>query len=166
MTFDEVVNRLWKAARLGHADPDLREVEEALEASIPGEDRVVDGFYDAVAQYVGGIAVAAISAMRGDQSHYTPETNVFDLLRMILSEMRLSRLEPGSVDPEGLQFENSLHLEPAITEEAEFWSGLIDMLSKGASIDDVRKFATAHVLRASRFEPELSEGLQRDTGDL
>ena len=159
--FDELLERLWAVAAGKSAAHD--ELHEELSAAIPGEDWVVDGFHDALAQYVGGLAVGALEGLSDAQRiDGSPELGVFDLLRLLLSEMRLGRSEPGE-DASGRQFDSGLHREPLITKEAEFWRDLVVLLStRTASVDELRDWAMLNTFDPGILEPVLTEGLARD----
>src|SRR5262249_20643271 len=99
---------------------------DELLALIPGEDWVVDGFFDAIAQYVGGLAAGALQGLSDKAGiDRVPETGIFSCLRPILSEMRLGCLEPVGNDPEGQLFEANLHNEPIIVAQSRFWPRLL-----------------------------------------
>ena len=88
--FSQVLERLWRVAA---GEPPNPLEEEVLDAMIPGEEWVVDGFYDTLAQDVGGLAVGALEGMHSPEGIVLhPEATVFDLIRLLLSEMRLGRL--------------------------------------------------------------------------
>lgn len=118
--FSQVLERLWRVAA---GEPPNPLEEEVLDAMIPGEEWVVDGFYDTLAQDVGGLAVGALEGMHSPEGIVLhPEATVFDLIRLLLSEMRLGRTEPGE-DEAGRLFDELLHTEPLVDAERRFWVG-------------------------------------------
>ena len=161
--FDSVLDGLWLSAKGSKSNGRLG---EDLLRLIPGEDWVVGGFYDAIAQYVGGLAMGALEGL---ESHAgidgTPEVGVFDILRLLLSEMRLSCSDPGDT-PDGVKFESELHKDQIVVDEAQFWRRLLSKLAPDAvAIDDLQEFAVANSFDPVRLEPELSRGLAQDARD-
>jgi|SRR6185369_12852695 len=159
--FEAVLSELWSLA--SGVEPSSR-ARENLAAIIPGEDWVVDGFYDAIAQYVGGLAIGALEGMNGDgQIAGNPEQGIFDLIRLLLSEMRLGCTEPGE-DAEGVAFDSEIHNERLVIEEEEFWRRILKALVQPYRIDEIRRLAFDNVIDPESLEPDLSEGLARDDG--
>lgn len=162
--FSQVLDRLWRVAAGEPPNP----LEKAvLDAMIPGEEWVVDGFYDALAQDVGGLAVGALEGMLSPEGIVLhPEATVFDLIRLLLSEMRLGRSEPGE-DTVGLSFDASLHTELLVEEERQFWVGLVDLLEGDAvEPEGLRSHAVREALKISKLQPALALGLAKDTGEM
>jgi hypothetical protein len=162
-SFGAVLDTLWEAAA-GRALPSA--LMDELLALIPGEDWVVDGFFDGIAQYVGGLAVGALQGLsNGDGIDDVPETGIFSCFRPILSEMRLGCMEPAGNDPQGQMFEANLHNEPIILAESKFWRELLDRIAAGPTVDQLRDFALANMFDPASLEPDLSRGLAKDAAD-
>jgi hypothetical protein len=158
MAFSQVLDRLWAGAGSSGFDNTLG---RALAELIPGEEWVVDGFHDAIAQYVGTLAEGTLQGLGGESIDEHLEQAVFDLICVLLSEMRLGCLEPGD-DAEGHKFESEIHNEPLVADESKFWRQLVDKVSGGVSVEDLRAFAQANVFDTSKLEPDLTRGLERD----
>lgn len=158
--FGDVLERLWCAATSGAAG--LVDMS-VLEDMIPGEDWVVDGLYDTLAQNVGGLAVGALEAMVSPgASVWRPEMTVFDTIRLLLAEMRLGRTEPGE-DAAGELFDDLLHTEPLVEAERRFWVGLVEALDANSlTPDELRSMALREALEVSSLEPDLTQGRAKD----
>jgi hypothetical protein len=162
-SFGAVLDTLWEGAA-GRALPSA--LMDELLALIPGEDWVVDGFFDGIAQYVGGLAVGALQGLsNGAGIDDVPETGIFSCLRPILSEMRLGCMEPAGNDPQGQLFEASLHNEPIIVAESNFWRDLLNRVGPSTAIDQLRAFALANMFDSASLEPDLSRGLAKDAAE-
>jgi hypothetical protein len=158
-SFQQVLDQLWAGAGGSGFDPN---VGQELNELIPGEDWVVDGFHDAMAQYVGGLADGALHGLQGDKSiDAYPECAIFDVHRVLLNEMRLGCLEPAD-DEEGHRFESEIHNEQLVVDEASFWQQLLGKLDRNVSVEDLRKFIRANLFDTSKLEPDLTQGLERD----
>lgn len=156
--FEEVVAKLWAATDGGS----LSGLSGSLDALIPGEEWMVDGFHDALAQYIGGLAWGALTGLESGTIDGEPERGVFDLLRLLLSEMRLGCSEPGD-DDEGENFERELDREQLIVDEAELWREIaLRVRDNSVSTQDLHKFAVSKRFDPERLEPELTEGLRAD----
>lgn len=161
--FSAVLDLLWAGATGRDLPPTL--MNELL-ALIPGEDWVVDGFFDAIAQYVGGLAVGALQGLSdGSGIEDVPETGIFSCLRPILSEMRLGCMEPAGDDPQGLMFEANLHNEPIVVAESKFWRDLLDRAGAALAVDQLRAFALTNMFDPASLEPDLSRGLAKDAAE-
>ena len=159
-TFHDVLERIWSVAETGVRDVRL---EADIDDMVPGEDWVVDGFYDALAQYVGGLAWGAVHGLQRDAIDRVPELSVLSAFRLLLSEMRLGRSEPGNIDEVGRKFDAELHNEPLIKDELVVWQDALDFISDpNRSIAELRAYADARTFDASQLEPALSDGLARD----
>jgi len=158
--FSQVLERLWRVAA---GEPPNPLEEEVLDAMIPGEEWVVDGFYDTLAQDVGGLAVGALEGMHSPEGIVLhPEATVFDLIRLLLSEMRLGRTEPGE-DEAGRLFDELLHTEPLVDAERRFWVGLVEALdARALTPEELRSMAVRETLDVSSLEPDLTQGRARD----
>lgn len=160
--FHDLLERIWSVAESGV--PDVR-LEAYIDDIMPGEDWVVSGFYDALAQDIGGLADGAVQGLQRDAIDRVPELSVLSAFRGLLSEMRLGRSEPGNVDEAGRKFESELHNEPLIKDELVVWQDALDFISvPNRSIAEIRSYADAHTFEASQLEPALSDGLARDAG--
>ncbi len=158
--FADVLDRIWQAADTGVVDDS---VENDLDHLIPGEYWVVGGFYDALAQEVGGLAYGALQGLRDGAVERVPESAVLSVIRLILSEMRLGCTDPGDADPVGRAFETNLHNELLVRQELRFRKQVLEFVStQGRTIHEVREFAKSHELDPDLFEPDLTEGLARD----
>lgn len=158
--FGDILERLWRAATGGAASLIDKSV---LEDMIPGEEWVVDGFYDTLAQDVGGLAVGALEAIVSpNASVWRPEMTIFDTLRLLLAEMRLGRTEPGE-DEAGKLFDDLLHTEPLVEAERRFWLGLVEALeARSLTPQELRAMAVRETLDVSSLEPDLTQGLAKD----
>lgn len=157
--FQSVLEEIWK---LAEGVKSTRPIDSELESLIPGEERVVDGFYDAVAQYVGGLAAGALEGLSGSEIDRRPEAGVFDLIRLFLSEMRLGCTEPGE-DKTALKFDAGIHTDTLAVAEVSFWRELLRRIGEGeASASEARQFAVENQLDPAVLEPALSAGLERD----
>jgi hypothetical protein len=159
-SFHDILERIWSVAETGVPDGRL---EADIDDVVPGEDWVVDGFYDALAQDIGGLAYGAVQGFQRDAIERVPELSVLSAFRVLLSEMRLGRSEPGNIDEAGRKFESELHNEPLIKDELEVWQNALDFIrDPNRSISEIRTYADAHTFAASQLEPALSDGLARD----
>lgn len=162
--FDGILDQLWRVAARGAATAVDKSILEALETLIPGEDWVVDGFYDALAQNVGGLAAGALEIMLNpvEASVWRPEAAIFDTIRLLLAEMRLGCTDPGNTT-EGRSFDDSLPGEPLVEEERRFWLGTVTWLeSDAASTEDLRRHAVCNALKMADLQPALALGLAKD----
>lgn len=160
--FGAVLDMLWEGAN-GRELPSM--LMDELLALIPGEDWVVDGFFDAIAQDVGGLAAGALQGLSDREIEGVPETGIFSCLRPILSEMRLGCMEPAGNDPQGQAFEANLHNEPIIVAESRFWRDLLNCIAAAPTVDQLRAFALTNMFDPARLEPDLSRGLANDAAE-
>jgi hypothetical protein len=159
-SFHDILERIWSVAESGIPDGRL---ETDIEDIVPGEDWVVDGFYDAIAQEIGGLAYGAVQGFERGAIDGVPELSVLSSFRLLLSEMRLGRSEPGNIDEVGRKFDAELHNEPLIKGELAMWQDALNFISDpNRSIAEIRAYADAHTFDAGQLEPALSEGLARD----
>lgn len=161
-SFAQVLELAWSGAADGTIPTTLL---ADLDASIPGEDWVVNGFYDTLAQNVGGLAFGALEGLTGSEIELWPEFAVIDTIRLLLAEMRLACTEPGD-NAIGDAFDGHLHLEPLFLDEVRFWQALVAELQRDDwTIERVRAMAIDQTLDLARILPELERGLAQDAAD-
>lgn len=160
--FEQILEHLWRIAAGDNLNLEPRVVEEI----VPGEVWVVDGFYDALAQNVGGLAIGALEGMLTPGGVVArPETAIFDTIRLLLAEMRLGCSDPGD-NAEGRLFDDALHAEPLVEEECRFWVGILRWLESGrVNPEELRSHAVRNMLKVSSLQPALALGLAKDMGE-
>ena len=160
-SFERVLDATWRLAE-GARDDELGAID--FDTLIPGEDWVVDGFHDALAQDIGGLAEEALrglstGAMNADDGYGAA---AFEVIRGLLCEMRLGCTEPGD-SAAGRRFEDELDRDPLVAQEAAFWRELFAKVRDGIDAAELRTFARSHHLEPDTLEPDLSAGLAKDT---
>lgn len=157
--FRGVLDRAWRMAELGALDPTLA---SDIENGLPSEDWTIDGFHDAIAQYVGGLLQNAVEMLAGNGAAVRPYgAGIWDALRIIHSEARLSCLEPPD-DDEGHAFEHGLLLEPLVKGESAVWDEFLALVQAGKPVSLIEQVAKARQFQLSRIEADLARGLAAD----
>jgi hypothetical protein len=142
----------------GPSEEAAAEVAARFESLVPDEHNWLDGFHDALAQYIGAVAYAAAVGFAGG---YEPGAgSVLDALRVLLSEATLG-LEPGG-DAVGSAFDASLHQHEVVVNELREINALIDAVAAGATFAQMKSLASHAPFDVATLEPELSRGLERD----
>jgi len=151
------LNQLWA----GVSSEDADEIAARIESMVPDESTTVDGFHDALAQYIGGVAYAAARGLAGESYEPGGARGVLEALRILLSEAKLGRLEPGE-DAAGRAFDASLHQEATVIGELRAIDTLVEAVVGGATVDQMQGLTVGSPFDVDTLEPDLSLGLSRD----
>jgi hypothetical protein len=155
----ECLDVLWSGAR----EHGAAMVAVTIERLVPDEYNWLDGFHDALAQSIGGVAYSAAVGYAGG---YEPgASGVLDALRVLLSESTLGRLEPGQ-DAAGSAFDASLHQHEVVVNELREIKALVDAVAAGATVAQMKALASRSPFAVAILEPALSRGLQREMEEV
>lgn len=141
----------------GPVDPELAPRCETL---VPGEDTVVDGFHDALGQYVGGVLADAAVLLTGAPTPVDGNgVGALEALRTVACMLELGYFDAGD-DEEGRLFEAGLAEHPLVASELRFWEALYRLIQRGVAGTAVRRFAAANMLDVAQFGDRLVERSQ------